>query len=168
MTVEQVTVINAHPDSARILGNHSGHCRQCALQSGCGHQLLATATRHSRQALAFELPLPPAMQGKVSPGDTLTLKVGETRLVFLSFLQYLVPLAGLLLGTALGSLMAQPSSNEIMVILCASAGLVAALVLVRNISQGMKLPVALQIPENASEHFIHNLKKNDGTLDDKS
>lgn len=144
--VEQVTVLDASPVFVRINVRDTQLCSQCAMKSGCGHQLLSEAISGQRKNQTLQLPLPLGLQGNVHSGDMLDLVINESRLMSFSCLQYVVPILCMLLGTAVaGGLAAVTGAGEGWVIAAALVALGAGMGAVRVITTGMPLPVTLTI-----------------------
>lgn len=93
MPIEEMTVVNACADSVQVSTRNLSHCAGCKARSGCGLHLL------NRQE-SFSLPVQPAWSQQLQAGDKLTVAIDDVRLIQLSFLQYLFPVAIVLAVTA--------------------------------------------------------------------
>jgi len=132
MIEEQGRVVRLDGDFAEIVTEKRSACGSCSAKGGCGTSLLSTwfPQRH----LSFRL----KNEVDARPGDPVIVGLDEALLQRSSMLLYAFPLAGLLLGAIAGEhgfeFLALPS--ELGAVLVGLLGLIAALFLVRLLTNG--------------------------------
>ena len=134
MASEALTVIDTDADTLNVSTRQQSWCKNCHAQTGCGMQLLHSASFNKQEALAF--PMPESLQGKVAKGDLVEFILQDRQLMLLAFQHYLLPLICMLVATMLATAITDVlNTGEIPVILAAFSGLFLSLFWVRQLSK---------------------------------
>jgi sigma-E factor negative regulatory protein RseC len=103
-------------------------CAACGDGGGCGALALASLFGRPGPAIV-EVLRPPGQQCRI--GDQVIISISETRLLRLSVVAYLLPVASLVLGAWLGEMIAPPAGADLWSATGAALGLAAAVALLR-------------------------------------
>ncbi|MFT6915084.1 MAG: sigma-E factor negative regulatory protein RseC [Motiliproteus sp.] len=124
MLTEQAQVIALESGGVRVETIRSSGCSSCHSRSGCGQKLLAEIGQGQRFQILSGNPL----QLLLAPGDIVELGVDEGSFLQASAMIYLLPLLGLILGSAMADALGMA---EAIVVLVGMLGLLLGFVVVR-------------------------------------
>jgi sigma-E factor negative regulatory protein RseC len=133
--IEAVGTVRAvEGDQVLVEVERRGGCGTCASGGGCGTSALARwfSRRSAQVRLHATLPL--------RPGDAVVVGLDEGALLRASLLLYLVPILGLVMGTAAGDALAGPGGGDWPAVLGGLAGLAVGLGLTRSRAAGLPRP----------------------------
>jgi positive regulator of sigma E activity len=134
MASEALTVLDTDADTLHVSTRQQSLCKNCHVQTGCGMQLLHSASFNKQEAMAF--PMPVSLQGKVAKGDLVEFIMQDRQLMLLAFQHYLLPLICMLVTTLLATALSDALNvGETPVILAAFSGLFLSLFWVRQLSK---------------------------------
>ena len=124
MIEEQGRVIDVRDGYVWVETQRRSSCDKCSANAGCGTSVLSKVLGQRRTRVRALDPL------GAKAGDEVVIGIEDAMLLRSSLAAYLVPLLGLLLGAMCGGALASALgiSNEAGSILCALAGLAAAIV----------------------------------------
>ncbi len=124
MIEEQGRVIDVRDGYVWVETQRRSSCDKCSANTGCGTSVLSKVLGQRRTRVRALDPL------GAKTGDDVVIGIEDAMLLRSSLAAYLVPLLGLMLGAVCGGALASRLgiSNEIGSILCALAGLAAAIV----------------------------------------
>jgi positive regulator of sigma E activity len=130
MTTEKAEILQVTDHRLSVAGNRHRTCGKCAMRQGCGQYLLR---QRNKLHVDFDFStLSPAEQAAcraLRPGDEIDMHLTGNRLTRLVLWFYGLPLAGVVMGAAIGTLLGFSELNNIF---CATAGLVLGIRLARH------------------------------------
>lgn len=122
---ESGRVIRQRGDQLWVQTLRQSACDQCRARATCGQPLLARLGAATGELLLT------GVQDQLQPGETVVIRLQADTLVRASLLAYLTPLVTLLLAMLLADWL---WADEIMAAVAALAGLLAGVLLVRQLS----------------------------------
>ena len=122
--IEQYAIVTSCDNTQATLNiERRTACGICGQKSGCGNATWGKLLGHKNQSLVAENLI------KANVGDSVVVGVDEQAMLKSVFFLYAIPLAGLLVGSVLATLL---FSNELMVILGAVSGLIVSFFCVKH------------------------------------
>ncbi|WP_434358590.1 SoxR reducing system RseC family protein [Parasalinivibrio latis] len=130
MITAVATVVKAEKGEILLSCRQQSSCGSCASQSSCGTGIVSKALP------GRDLSVSVASDKNLSPGTQVEIGLTERSVLGSAMLVYLVPLFGLIAGTALGQFLSNLiGAGEGVIILCALLFAAAGLFLARSIAR---------------------------------
>ncbi|MCK5608787.1 SoxR reducing system RseC family protein [Candidatus Pacearchaeota archaeon] len=154
MIKEQAYVVSVEEDYAIVIADRRSSCGSCSINKSCGTSVLSNVVGNKQIQLS-------ARNGiDASVGEHVVIGIPEHVILYGSFLMYLIPLLGLLLGSIFGAALSpQLNLSDGFVAICGISGLMLSFLfvnfmLIKKPKGEEQVVIVERLSEYSHEHII--------------